>query len=267
MKKAGALFVFFLATILISCGENDSQFGQLSIKLTDAPYEVGLLQAANIKISKVELRNKDQEEGSPFITVYENEETFNLLELNNGITAQLANIEVPRGNYDLVRVYVESAEIVLVDGSSFELKVPSGAQSGIKIFLDPAVEVAGGLSAELLLDFDLSRSFVKQGSANNPQGYIFKPTIKAVNNTIAGRIEGNVQDQGETPLADVEISVFAGDTLNTSTFTNDLGQYAVIGLLPGTYELKFNLNGYVEAIEETSVVVGNTTTLDVSLEP
>ena len=43
------------------------------------------------------------------------------------------------------------------------MKVPSGEQTGIKVFIDPGIHVEGGISAELLLDFDLSKSFVMRG--------------------------------------------------------------------------------------------------------
>lgn len=244
---------------------NDESTGTLNIEVTDAPMLAEVVQEANVTITKIEVRKAEESEGSPFITVFEGEEEINLMELTNGLTTQLASLEVPVGTYDLVRIYIDQAEVVLKDQTSFDLTVPSGSSSGLKVFIDPSVEVAGGISADLLLDFDLSRSFVAKG-ANILNGFNFKPVIKAVNMSTVGRIEGTVSNAEEVALANAEVSVYAADTLNTTTFSNDLGQFAVLGLLPGDYILKFKLSEYQETIEEASVVVGNSTKVDATLE-
>lgn len=67
----------------------------------------------------------------------------------------------------------------------------------MKIFIDPSIDVVGGLTAELLLDFDVSQSFVIQGNPAFPadiKGFIFKPTIKAANLSISGRLAGTITD-------------------------------------------------------------------------
>jgi len=93
----------------------------------------------------------------PFITVYSGEKWFNLLELQNGATDLLVDAEIPSGMYNQMRVYVTEGKVILKDeAGEFNLKVPSGAQSGIKLNFDFEI---GGEDTELLLDFDLSRAF------------------------------------------------------------------------------------------------------------
>ncbi|MFW6222957.1 MAG: DUF4382 domain-containing protein, partial [Bacteroidota bacterium] len=166
-------------------GDNEATSGKLKIQLTDAPFPTDLVAEANVTINKIDIRKKDSiDDGHPFITLKEEEMAFNLLDLTNGVTANLVDLEIDAGTYDLVRLYVSEASVTLTDGREFDLFVPSGAQTGVKIFIDPAVIVAGGLTAELLLDFDVSRSFVVQGNTNTPagiNGFIVKPVIKASN--------------------------------------------------------------------------------------
>lgn len=253
-----------LAVVFTACN-NDEPNGTLNIEVTDAPILAEYVQEANVTITKVEVRKAEESEGSPFLTVYEGEESINLMELTNGLTQQLASLEVPVGTYDLVRIYIDQAEVVLKDQTSFDLTVPSGSATGLKVFIDPSIQVAGGISADLLLDVDVSRSFVPKG-IDAMNGFIFKPVIKAVNMSTVGRIEGIAKNAEEVALADVEVSVYAADTLNTTTFSNDLGQFAVLGLVPGDYVLKFNATDYQETTAEASVVVGNATEVNAVME-
>nr|WP_297787522.1 DUF4382 domain-containing protein [uncultured Allomuricauda sp.] len=209
----------------------------------------------------------------PYVTLMEEEIDVNLLELTNGLTQQLAEIDVPAGSYDLIRVYVKGVNVVLTDGTVYDLKVPSGDASGIKVFVDPAITVVGGLSADLLLDFDVSRSFVAKGNMDTPagiKGFNFKPVIKASNMSTAGTLAGNVSTvEEETPIAleGVQISVFAADTLNTTSFTDADGNYAVLGLDAGMYEVVAELEGYIASDTlDVQIDAANVTSQDFVLD-
>ena len=136
----------------------------------------------------------DDDGGSPYITISEETIELNLLDLVNGLTMTLVDTEIPAGEYDQIRLYVSSANVVLENGEVFDLKIPSGKQSGLKVFIKPGLNVVGGLTSELLLDFDVCRSFVFRGNIRNGdiKGVIFKPVIKAVNLSSAGTLTGLV---------------------------------------------------------------------------
>jgi len=241
------------------------------VKMTDEPFPVGLLEEANVTIGKVEARRSSEDQGSPFRVLSEEDISLNLLELTNGITATLADLEVPAGEYDLVRLYVEEASVVMVDGRIFDLKVPSGAQTGIKVFIDPVIEVSGGITSELLLDFDVSRSFKVQGNINTPagiNGFIFTPVIKATNLSTSGRLTGTVTGENDEGLQGAQITVYAADTLNTRTFTGEGGHYTVLGLQSGSYDVEANLGEYQQQMEQEVIITsGNETIVDFELEP
>lgn len=242
---------------------NESTLGNLKIQLTDAPFPTDLVAEANVTINKIEIRRADESEGNPFVTLSEEEMSFNLLELTNGVTAGLVDLEIEAGSYDLIRLYVSDANVVLSDGTSYDLKVPSGAQTGIKIFIDPSVVINGGLTEELLLDFDVSRSFKVQGDPNTPagiKGFIFTPVIKASNLSTAGRLTGNVFDESEVPVDGAQVSIIAADTVYTTSFTDENGDYAILGVDAGTYNVEYTKEGYqITTIENVDVVAGNAT--------
>lgn len=272
MKKAVPfVFIFLLTTTLFwhcDSGDENSQTGNLVIQMTDAPFPTNLLARAEVTIDKIEVRRSGSEQ-NPYQVLSEEEATFNLLDLVNGVTSELVNLEIPVGQYDLIRLYIKDASVELSDGTTYEMTVPSGAQTGLKIFIKPSIEVVGGLTAELLLDFDVSRSFIPQGNMDTPagiKGFNFSPVVKATNVSIAGRLVGNVTDTVANPLEGVTMSVFAADTLNTSTFTDMDGDYAILGLTAGTYDLVAEYEGFVsQTIEGIEITAANATTQNLEL--
>jgi len=276
MKARNFFYQIFTLLILMSftiaCdndNENNASTGRLSLLLTDAPFPSDLIAEANVTINKIEIRKSDDSEGYPFIVLTEEEMSFNLLDLTNEVTASLVDTEVPVGSYDLIRMYVSDASVVLSDESVYDIKVPSGVQTGIKIFLNPDIEVVGGLSAELVLDFDVSRSFVLKGNHASPagiKGFNFKPVIKASNMSTSGRLIGTVTDNLEAVVDGAMVSVFAADTLNTSTITDANGGYAVLGMEPGTYSVTYEYSDYQPlTIEGIEIETANVTVQNVQL--
>lgn len=270
-----------LAVIVMLCGisfvrcSSDEEVGSGSLKvvLTDAPFPFESVAEANVTITKIEARRareEDESEGSPFIVLSEEEMSFNLLDLTNGITETLAEIEVPVGSYDLIRLYVSDASVVMAGGANYDVRVPSGEQTGIKVFVKPSIIVDGGLTTELLLDFDVSRSFIPQGNANGSSGitgFNFRPTIKAANLSTAGRLIGTVTDSLDLAAESALITVFAQDTVNTSSIADKNGNYAIIGLEAGTYDITVEYEDYrVYDAEGITITAANATTLDVKLE-
>ncbi len=269
MKK---LFFTFLAATLVlifnGCNKtNDDGNGRLVVKVTDAPFPVNFIESATVTIIKVEIRKAGDgiSDGNPFTVLWEGSETFNLLELRNGVVEELLDLEIPAGEYNLIRLYVDEASLKVKDGDNFNLKVPSGHQTGIKIFIRPGLVVEGGLTTELLLDFDLAGSFVMRGNIDSPagiKGFIFKPVIRAVNNSTAGRLEGKVTDKNNAKIKAASIIV-KQDTVVASAIADTMGYYAIIGLPSGTYSVMAAKENFdTVKVDGVKIVGGNRTILD-----
>ena len=259
----GSLLIASIMLVFTGCESTSepSDTGTLLVKVTDDPFPTNFVESADVIISKIELRIKDDLEGNPFIVVAEGEFKFDLLELRNGVTAALPEIDIPVGAYDLVRLYIKSATIVLAGGlGEFNLKVPSGAETGIKIFIQPELQIQGGLTAELLLDFDLSNSFIAQGNKDTPagiNGFIFTPAIRAVNNSLAGSIYGVVTDEENEPLEGVLVTVTLEETSATA-ITDASGYYEILGLkVSEDYSLAAVLEGYQDNEVNNVPVIAN----------
>jgi hypothetical protein len=277
------LLLLALFPMTWSCSDGDDNLkttGTINAFLVDAPFPTGQVAEANVSIFKVDARLSDPEfeegigEGGEggFVTLMETSENdpINLLDLVNGVSRQLVAAEVPAGTYDLVRVYVDGAEVVMNDENrtTYGLKVPSGAQSGIKIFLDPPLQVAGGLTEDLLLDFDVSRSFVpKGGSAQNADGitgFNFKPVLRGSNLSTTGTVYGQVTTEREAgpeplPEASVTLLTLEGETAGT-TFSDTDGNYMLQGIDAGLYTLEVTLTGFEPFLADgVEVIAANKT--------
>ena len=264
-----AVGLFLAITIFLVSGcdsTNEPQdTGSLLVKVTDAPFPTDFVESATVTIDSIEIRQKSGAEENPYIVITNIPMDFDLLELRNGITASIPEIEIPVGSYDLVRLYVESANIILKDNlGEFNLKIPSGEQTGIKIFIKPELQIQGGLTAELLLDFDLSKSFVVQGSPNAINGFHFKPTLRAVNNSLAGSIYGVASD-ANGPLDGVMVTVTLEDE-SASAITDNNGYYEILGLMAGDYSVLAVAEGYINhEASGVSVIPDEKTELNFSL--
>jgi hypothetical protein len=134
----------------------------------------------------------------------------------------LAISEVRTGSISEIRLHIVESVLVFEDGGpDAEFKVPSGGSSGLKIRIDPPALVVAGQTTKLILDVDLANSFHTRGLGGDPtcddlkQGedrVIFRPLVRANNESTDGILLGNVTDAVDTPKADVEVCAFVADT-------------------------------------------------------
>ncbi len=151
-----------------------SMKGILKVYLTDAPSNK--FQAINVTISRVDIVYISAGETlEKVITINNTTQTFNLLDLRNGVRATLGIIELPKGVVTQIRLIVTEVRAVDKNGIEYEVFVPSGKQTGIK--LTGAFVVTPGSTVEVFIDFDGEKSIVYAPG----KGYILNPVIKILN--------------------------------------------------------------------------------------
>ena len=141
----------------------------LNIRLTDAPIN---LDEVNIDLQQVIIKGQEGKQEIPLAT---NAGIYNLLDLQNGIDALIANAEIQLSQITEVRLVLGENNNVVVNDETFELKIPSGSQSGLKIKL--CLDLTDMPQYDLLLDFDAAASVHATGNGK----YLMKPVIKAKN--------------------------------------------------------------------------------------
>ena len=145
MKKTG--LILLAASLLLFTGAcdriqtGDGQ-GRLVIKVTDDPFDISSIESATVTITKVEIKKVGDgvSDGNPFVVLSDDTVTVDLIDLRNGVTETLLDLDIPEGEYDLIRLYVEEAGLKLKDfADPYNVKVPSGKQTGIKLHINPSI--------------------------------------------------------------------------------------------------------------------------------
>ncbi len=273
-----AVFAAFIVSCdLMQTDKPSEGTGKLVVSITDAPFPKAEVTEVIIHVDKVEMRiagglceteegetvgksNKEKKNqkhdfnnfdcDSGFVTVFSSQEAkkIDLFKLQNGIKEVLAESTIPAGSYDMIRLHIIDSYVVTPD-DTFDVKVPSGYASGMKIRLDTILVVEEGESiSEILLDVDLSRSYHAIGNDKGKKGFkgfIFNPVIRAVVHHHTGSIYGTVYEGESTPVENAMITVLQADTVVTTALSGHKGKYKVIGLPAGTYSLKAEKEGYV----------------------
>lgn len=256
--------------------------GELVVEVTDKPFDYDLVASAIVRVDEIRVHQEaDCDDG--FETVYQGKALeFDLLDLTNGVTKVLARVDLPVGTYHQLRLHVVGGRIELVDGDVFStelgnLQLTSTGTSGLKVFIDPPIEVVSELSVTLLLDFDLSKTFhaVPASDPLNAAKFQLKPVLHAVNKSKTGEVRGLVQvDDGAGGLAPVDMATVHlqpfgdpdPDHSIAATASVEDGTYRLIGIPAGTWDVlavKDDLQGTFSGVQ---VEVGNVSYADVVIE-
>jgi hypothetical protein len=298
LKKGAFALLSLLSLILVAaCGDSlgvadvaagdDSsdtlpggtpQVALVRVVLTDAP--VDYIAEALVDIGRVTLVPGG--EGGHIVLSEDGTDGFvNLLDFQDAVTTPIGEAEIEPGEFSQLRMIVEAAHVKLKEGYTFrdgttemELKVPSGAQTGIKLNLKDAedggpVTIVPGETV-LVLDFDVSRSFVLNGNFETPagvHGVHFKPTLRVVAMDVAASISGvvttavdGVSVEGLTVTAEpTDAGTVEGyQTMAGTAITDADGAYTIHFLVPGAYEVSVSVDeGLATEPATRSVTVGD----------
>ncbi len=279
-----SLTILSTASALLACGgggsggSDDASTGTINLAITDAPIDAA--NSVIVEFTGVELKR----EGENAVQYdFETAQSIDLMDLQGtDYELLLSNETVPSGNYEWVRLKVNAEEdsvfdsyIELEDSTQHELRIPSGSQSGLKLVSGFTV-TAGGVSS-FTIDFDLRKSIVVTGSGK----YMLKPTLRLMDDTTVGSIEGVVDatlvstECTDATVEDGAVYLFSGqdatvvdvqgvdgDPLTTALINYDDPDYAyTIGFVAaGDYTIAYTCEADVDDPEaaDTLVFVGPT---------
>lgn len=202
------------AAILAACGGGGTAggTGTLSVKLTDAPacgYDHVWVTVTKVRVHKSDTAG-DSESGWSEVLVDPAKSRIDLLDLQNGVLADLGQTALPEGHYQQVRLVLAdnkdvagANQLVLTgSGTPVALDTPSAQQSGLK--LKHGFDVAADAEVELVLDFDACKSIVKAGNSGK---YNLKPVVSVIP-ILVGSIAGAVDPEAARAAASVSLQRF-----------------------------------------------------------
>ena len=257
-----------------------SNTGKINVLLTDAPFPFSQVKSVDVFVLSIQgkLAESDSAEAAntndstSWITLVSPNTSINLLSLAGGKTAALGIAAVPLGTYKSFRMIIdtEKSSVTLNDANNTKpaIKWPSAGKNGIKIILDKPFEVTGG-TTDLLIDFDVGRSFVMRGNSISQNGLLFKPVIHATTQQATASISGSVRadSAGGAAVAGATVELLKAGTALTDTVSSNIVRTAmtdtngnfVIGFVPaGTYVLRATptvASGYKPALLVGGVTV------------
>jgi hypothetical protein len=179
---------------------------------------------------------------------------YDLLDLKNGVFKTLAVGDVPAGTYDQVRLKLGSNNTIVVDGVTHPLKVPSGQESGYKLF--GRFEVPVGGTVDIGIDFDAARSVHETGNGM----WILRPVARIIPVQTSGGIHGTVSPASATSWV---YAMMGADTV-TSTMTAGDGSFTLSLLAAGDYAVHIvpTVTGFRDTtLSPVHVTAGQTTEL------
>ncbi len=237
--------------ILSGCSKSTktTSKGEIKIYLADEPTD---FDAVNIVVSQVSVHTSDGDTVLGWRVICDTTQTFDLLELRNGAMVLFADHQLDPGHYTQIRLKVGDGSHVIVDSSQYDLEIPSGYQSGIKI--NHQFQIEEDVTYELLLDFDAQKSIIEKGTGQ----YQLKPVIRAIAKATSGSISGIVNPEG------IEAFAFANSDTVAHTHSDTSGYFKLIGLSEGSYSVEIAPDDTTYADTTFSIVVvvaGQTTDL------
>jgi hypothetical protein len=230
---------------------------KVNVFLIDAPADYDEVW---VEVLAVQILSKGVEESneSAWINLpYEkNDQKINLLSLTGGNSEYLGEVEVPAGAISQIRLLLGEDNYIMQNGKRLDLKTPSAQQSGLKLKVDKPL--SAGVSYDLVIDFDASKSIVKAGNSGL---FILKPVLRVVAEELA-TVEGTVLPLEAGP---VRVSAIL-DQDTVGAFTDENGLFVLRGLKGGTYNFWFvpNTEDFDDfLLEDMSLTAGETTKLEV----
>lgn len=175
-------------------------------------------------------RTSDDDEGE-WVYVDIDPTVYDILQLQNGTEAVLADVDIEVGDLEEVRLILGDNNKVVVDGDTLDMTVPSGKSSGLKVKVDGDIEE--GADYELVIDFDAAKSIVHTGSGK----YLLKPVIRVklmeVDVPEYGAISGVVAPDSVSSV----VYVIDSNEDSVSTMPEENGSFLVELLDAGMYSV------------------------------
>ena len=284
----GIIAAASLSLIIVNCNGDGASTGSLSISVADAPVDTA--DNVFVEFSGVEIKpangNSITFDFTERCTADPASCQIDLLSLTSGTSERILDGEtVMAGQYNWLRLMVKTEpnvddSYIVVGGKEYELRIPGGDESGLK--LNQSFVVPAGGEASFTIDFDLRKS------VHDPVGssdYILRPTLRIVDNAETGALSGSVDPSffasgsctgavyvffdGTVDAPDDEDGEGYGPDPITSALVADDGvhNYKVAFLSEGGYLIAFTCDAAVDdpAVDDDIATVSFLSTATVSI--
>lgn len=136
------------------------------ISLKDAP---AAFDEVNIEVTGIEIHSNVD----GWVNIPVTDSIYNLLLLQGNNATFLANAVLASGTISQVRLILGTQNTVSVSGTVYPLLLSSQDETGLKLNIHQ--ELAGGVTYDMVIDFDAAQSVIDEGNGS----YRLKPVLTA----------------------------------------------------------------------------------------
>ena len=256
MSRSRSSLVAAAALALAACNSSQLGSGSLSLRLTDAPGAD--VKSAVVTIARISLHGS----GGDWV-LRDEPVTVDLVDYVNTTFHLVDDASVAAGTYTELRMQITGGYVIVQDPDGAgtlvfasagylpadahvdgQLKMPSYAQSGLKVILPGDALVVKTESKILLVDFDVAQSFGHEAGSSG--SWVMHPVVKADDLLLSGNV---VATLGRIPalaaLNPLPLGSFTAVLTNAAGSAESLA-FVPVGagtsasatfryLLPGTY--------------------------------
>lgn len=278
LRAGAAALILSSAAVTLACSSDNSGpaapavSGSIGLSITDSPFPFDSVARADVYVVRIDAKlaesdsggaeagkdddaNKNEDPARGWVTLARPDASFNLLDLQNGKLSNLGQKTLPTGTYRGFRLILDTdkSSVTLKNGTVLTaanhlIKFPSAGRSGVKIELaQPIAIVTNG--TQMVIDFDLGRSFVLRGNSIGKNGLLFRPVLRGIARDATGGITGTVHagSASGAAVANASIEVLKSGSLLSDTVSADViataksdstGSFTFQFLTPAAYAVR-----------------------------
>lgn len=230
--------------------------------ITDSPFPYYRVARVDLYVVSVaaSLSPDTSSSSTSFVTLATPNKAINVLELQNGLHAELGAVALPAGSITAVRMIIDTdlSSVTLKNGAVLR----SNTTPGIDWQSSAGRPVLNALVAEqinvpleggiIVIDYDVGQAFIPKREldpTSTDSGFVFSPVLRAVDAQRSGWIHGVVRAQTitGTVVADASLRLYLGrlgdpentwDWMGTAKSEAD-GRFRFASLLRSAYWAQF----------------------------
>jgi hypothetical protein len=180
---------------------------------------------------------------------------YNVLRFRNGIDTLFATGTLPNARLSKIKLILGTQNSVMKNGQSSTLRVKDDDREVIVNVEADDFEITSSGAVLFWVDFDAGNSIqVDNSGSGNNNGYRLRSHIRLFTRMQSGRIEGKILPRTADPI----VKVIIGNDTATAIPRLDDGEFKMVGLQPGTYQVLIDgQNGYRDTLINNVIVRRN----------
>lgn len=254
-----ATILFALASLIVlySCQKEQSNNGQLNqphaVKIYLTDHQTPIFDSVFIDIQRLDVKLEDDTlPNDGWVNLVIRPGVYNILRFRNGLDTLFGTGNLPSARIKKLRLTLGTRNSAMLNGQSFPLRVKDDDRE-VEVNIEPEhFDISNG-QVQLWIDFDAGNSIqVDNSGSGNGNGYRLRSHIRLFSRSQSGRIEGRVLPRTASPIVK---AVIGTDT--ATAIPEDDGEYKIVGLRAGTYQLIFDGQNNYRDTTIGNVVVRN----------